>query len=367
MRRTRPIIIGGGPAGAATAIRLARVGAEPMLLERNAATGDALCGGFLSWATLEQLRALGITPEMLGGTTVRTLALFDARRCVRLLLPAPAMGVSRRRLDSVLLNGAEQAGAHIQRGNAVRSIDGTTLTLASGETLSSSSLFLSTGKHELRGATRDVPDIANPSLGLRVRLPADPALQALLGECIELHLFDGGYLGLVVQEDGTTNACMAVTKKRLAHAEGKPAQLLAQLAHASPVLAQRLNFLTPNAKIDAIGHLPYGWRAQSSRVGLFRLGDQAAVIPSLAGEGIGIALASAERAVAHWQLAGPGGAIGFQRAFARAARRPVGRASIVKHAMQSPALAPMALTLARHAPQLVAWIARTTRIVDPRP
>src|SRR3546814_3142160 len=37
---------------------------------------------------------------------------------------------------------------------------------------------------------------------------------------------------------------------------------------------------------------------------LFRLGDQAGVIPSLAGEGMGLALASADAAVAAWRHGG---------------------------------------------------------------
>ena len=54
-----PLILGAGPAGCAAAIVLAKGGAQPMLLDRDEAVGDPLCGGFLSWRTLEQLQALG--------------------------------------------------------------------------------------------------------------------------------------------------------------------------------------------------------------------------------------------------------------------------------------------------------------------
>ncbi|HKX35436.1 MAG TPA: FAD-dependent monooxygenase, partial [Rhizorhapis sp.] len=65
MCRTDPLIIGGGPAGAAAAIHLLCAGAQPTIIERQKETGDALCGGFLSWRTLQRLERLGFSSEML--------------------------------------------------------------------------------------------------------------------------------------------------------------------------------------------------------------------------------------------------------------------------------------------------------------
>uniref|UniRef100_UPI0035B054B3 FAD-dependent oxidoreductase n=1 Tax=Sphingopyxis sp. TaxID=1908224 RepID=UPI0035B054B3 len=65
------IVVGAGPAGSAAAIGLARAGAKVLLLERSRETGDALCGGFLSWQTRARLDALGIDRAALGGETVR--------------------------------------------------------------------------------------------------------------------------------------------------------------------------------------------------------------------------------------------------------------------------------------------------------
>ena len=58
MRRTAALIAGGGPAGSAAAITLARGGQAPLVIERDRETGDALCGGFLSWRSLETLANL---------------------------------------------------------------------------------------------------------------------------------------------------------------------------------------------------------------------------------------------------------------------------------------------------------------------
>jgi menaquinone-9 beta-reductase len=80
MRRSHPIIIGAGPAGAAAAIMLARGGAKPLILERQRETGDALCGGFLSWRTLNTLQILGVDPATLGSHAVTRLRLFAGQK-----------------------------------------------------------------------------------------------------------------------------------------------------------------------------------------------------------------------------------------------------------------------------------------------
>src|SRR5471030_1522538 len=76
MRRTAALILGGGPAGASAAIVLARAGAPHLLVERSRETGDAICGGFLSWRTLESLARLGVAPEALGPARVTTVRVL---------------------------------------------------------------------------------------------------------------------------------------------------------------------------------------------------------------------------------------------------------------------------------------------------
>ncbi|CAN5417091.1 hypothetical protein BH10PSE12_BH10PSE12_28380 [soil metagenome] len=354
-----PVIAGGGPAGSAVAIALARAGVQATVIERSRDDADAICGGFLSWATLDRLDALGIGVKALGGHRLERLALFAGGQMQVTPLPGGAIGLSRRRLDRVMLDAAQAQGAIVRRGVAIRSAQRRTLTMADGETIGWESLFLATGKHDLRGLARPQDAVAaDPELGLRLRLPPDPARSRLLEGQIELHLFAGGYLGLVLQEDGSANACMAVRKSRLALAGGDPAALFAQLADASPALADRLTGMAKDARVDAIGHVPYGWRARTTEPGLFRLGDQAAVIPSLAGEGVGIALASAAMAVRSWQADGADGAVAYQRQFARAAWRPLAVAGMVKALGSRPGIAGALAAL----PGVAGLVARLTRI-----
>jgi len=367
MRRTPALIIGGGPAGATLALRLAQAGLPHLLLERSRETGDALCGGFLSWRTLAMLERLGIEAEALNPEPVRRVRLF-ARGCVaESALPHPARAVSRCRLDTLLLAAAKQAGASVERGVAVRGMEDRAARLADGSSIGADALFLATGKHDLRDLARPAAARgADPTIGLRLRLLPSAALRRCIGDAIELHLLDRAYAGLVQQEDGTGNLCLAVHRSRLVEA-GDPERLLTEMAAELPALGERLAHRLSGSSIDAIANVPYGWRATNSGDGVFRLGDQAAVIPSLAGEGMAIAIASGLAAAHFYARGGPAAAKAFQTHFAERVQRPIGVAGMAWRIAERPRLAQAATLLARSLPPLVPLLARMTRIADVGP
>ena len=361
------IVVGAGPAGSAAAIGLARGGARTLLLERARETGDALCGGFLSWRTLQRLDALGIERAALGGQTVRRVRLFAGRRRSETALPGAAMGVSRRRLDGALQTAAVAAGAGLERGVHATALDGGAVQTRDGAALAAAAIFLAAGKHGFRGFPREPAawQRADPAIGLRLRLPAHPVLDGLIGDAVELHLFDRGYAGLVRQEDGSGNLCLAVHKSRLDAVGGDPAALLRALGDTLPHLGERLAHADWSRAVDAIGHVPYGWRARDTAPGLFRLGDQAGVIPSLAGEGMGLALASAEAAVAAWRHGGGDAAPAYQKRLAMRMTRPFALANLVWRMGENPGTAKFIPRAASLFPSMVRMISQATRI-DPR-
>jgi flavin-dependent dehydrogenase len=355
VRREATLILGGGPAGSAAAITLARADERPLVLERQRETGDALCGGFLSWHSLALLERLGL--PKLRGATVDHVRLFGRAGSASARLPRPALGVSRRQLDSALLAHAEALGARVERGVMAREIDGREIR-ADGETFAPERLLLATGKHDVRGAARPKPP-GDPALGLRVRLGPAPALTRLIESAIELHLFDRGYAGLVLQEDGSANLCLAVRKSRL-NEEGDPRALLDAIGREAPALGERLAWLADKAGIDAIASVPYGWRATGTAPGVYRLGDQAGVIPSLAGEGMGIALTSGMRAGE--AVLGGRPADEFQRDLARRTLRPIAVARAILAAAERPVTAPLLVRTMKLAPGLATLVARATRV-----
>ena len=362
MRHTRALIVGGGPAGAAAAITLARAGAPHLLVERTRETADALCGGFLSWRTLAALERLGIDADALGASSVTRVRLFAGGRQAEARLPHPAGAVSRRRLDRLMLAQARACGAAIECGVAVRTLDGAAIT-GDGATITHDALFLASGKHDVRGLARPVAARGtDPAIGLRVRLPAAPALERLVGDAVELHLFDRGYAGVVRQEDGSVNLCLAVRRSRLREA-GDPGRLLRLLGDGAAALGERLGWLG-DEPIDAIANVPYGWRVAAGRAGLFRLGDQAGVIPSLAGEGVGIAVGSGVSAANACLRDGTDGAARWQARFRDGLRRPIGVAGVVRGLAERRGVAAPLVALTAAAPALIALVARATRLPE---
>ncbi len=356
---TAPLIVGAGPAGCAAAIVLARGGARPRLVDRDARPGDALCGGFLSWRTAERLRGLGVDPKTLGAHPVGRLVLFGQGSPADIALPRRAYGLSRRALDTALREQALAAGAEFVY-DTVRQVEGLHVNLRA-HAWRAESLFLATGKHDVRGNSRP-RSAKDPALGLRVRLRPSPRLAKRLANSIELHLFDGGYAGVVLQEDGSANVCLAVRKSLMGEAAADPVQLLAQLAAKHPHFALRLEPDWRETRVDTIGAIPYGWSAATTEPGVFRLGDQAAVMPSLAGEGIDIALASGIAAADAWLAGGVEAAPAYQQALHRRVKGPLLWAGAAWGLAERPAIAKWGLAAARFAPSLVVRLVEATRL-----
>ena len=125
-------------------------------------------------------------------------------------------------------------------------------------------------------------------------------------------------------------------------------------------MLSRLAWLAVDADIDAIASVPYGWRATETEPGVYRLGDQAGVIPSLAGEGMGIALTSGILAGEAVLAGRPAEA--FQRDLARRTGRPIAIARAILAFAERPASAPLLVRTMRLAPGLATLLARATRV-----
>lgn len=359
MRRTAALIAGGGPAGCAAAIALARAGFEADLIERSEGPRDVVCGGFMGWDALAALARLGLDPQALGARPIRRLRLISGERSLEVALPRVAAGLSRRTLDEALLEAAGEAGARVIRGRAVRAahLDALQIRLDDDEEVAADALVIATGKHELRGAGRPI-DLSTRPLGLRTALAPGRSLFEALDGVIELHLYDGGYAGLLLQEDGTANLCLSASRERLKRA-GSIEALAAQLAGELPSFAAQLGE-GEALGWSAVSGIPYGWRASATADRVYRVGDQASVIASLAGDGIAIALESgvaAARAIAAG-LPAPD----FQRDWARRARRPVRLAEVLRRSAEHKRPRRTVMALLGWFPSLAPLAARLTRI-----
>ena len=216
LRRTAlsgPVIIGGGPAGAAAAISLARAGHAVTLIERSVHASDKVCGDFLSAEAIETIEGLGVDLSAASTITAvppRAPAIALSPRACRFA----ARGLSRRALDEALLRQAQAHGATVLRGHRVRAIrqDGGSLRLDCGSlgSVVADSVFLATGKHELRGAARTGHD--SGLVGLKMYYALATSQLEALRDHVELILVAGGYAGLQLVEADRAVLCVLVPR-----------------------------------------------------------------------------------------------------------------------------------------------------------
>ena len=355
------LVIGGGLAGAAAATHLAQAGREVLLLERERGPHDKVCGEFLSFEGQEYLHQLDVDPQALGGEPIGAVAVERKRSRTETPLAFKALSLSRRVLDEAVLARAVEAGAKVLRGVRATTLEragsGWAVGVHGGETLRARDLILATGKHDLRGWRRppgQQPDLLGFKMYWR-----PPSVRGLDGT-VELHLFPGGYAGLEMVEGGRANLCLVVRRASFAALGGRWDVLLAHLRETCPGLASQLSDAVPcQAKPLAIAAIPYGL-VQKRSDGLWRLGDQAAVIPSFTGEGMSIALHSARLASSF--LEAGRSPRDFQKKLASDIRGQVRRSTLASRALVAPL--PQAVVGRVLNPPLMRWLLRETRLPE---
>jgi menaquinone-9 beta-reductase len=301
------LILGGGVAGCAAAIALARKGRGVTLIEREPAPRHKVCGEFLSGEALGDLHELGIDVAWLGAVPINHVRLAAAGRAAEAPLPFPAASLTRKALDTALLAEAVAAGVRVERGRSVQSLGRTTSNvwqamLDDGTKCEAPTVFLATGKHDLRGHTR--PQDPERWIAFKMYFRLAHAQAAELARTSELMLYPGGYGGIQPVEGGIANLCWVVQQRHLAREVNRWENFLAKMQRDCPHLAMRLAGAEPLlAKPIAITHIPYGFIRRTTKNGLYCIGDQAAVIPSFTGDGISVALHTARCAVAAYLAA----------------------------------------------------------------
>lgn len=301
------LIVGGGVAGCAASITLARMGRSVRLIEREPTPRHKVCGEFLSGEALEDLNALGIDVTALGAVSIPNVRLAAASRAAQAPLPFPAKSLTRKTLDTALIAEAIASGVCVERGRSVQALSCTTTgmwraTLVDGAVYEAPTAFLATGKHDLRGHSR--PPDPQRWVAFKMYYRLAPAQVADLAGASELMLYPGGYGGIQPVESGVANLCWVVQQRYLARVGHRWDKFLTKMKQHCPHLAMRLAGAEPLLdKPIAVTHIPYGYIRRTTEVGLYCIGDQAAVIPSFTGDGISIALHTARCAVSAY-LAG---------------------------------------------------------------
>ena len=316
------VIVGAGLAGSGMAAGLAGQGWRVLVVERDHLPRHKVCGEFLSPEAQKSLRGLGLyevvaalNPVALAGAALTT----NAGRQLTVPVPGQAWGISRFALDAALARGAEQQGATVWCGTTVigwHAIDSgmvvqvrkrTNATVGKevqGEIVAvqARALVVACGRSGLatlvprasarQGEKRGDKGARKANVGVKCHY-IDVAMPAQ----VELYLFGGGYVGINPVEGGAVNVCALASYAAFGRAGRSPHALFEAAATWNPAFGERLRHAQAlPATACAVAPVDTQ-RAANPWDDLPLLGDTAAMIPPLCGDGMAMALRSAELCV----------------------------------------------------------------------
>jgi len=299
------LVVGGGPAGSACALALARGGIEVVLIERRAFPRRKVCGEYLNGGAVAALDDLGLAGAVraVASPLVGIRLVPPGADSLELPFPTPALACERATLDSVLLEAARSAGATVLRAQAedlvfeggrvagavVRDEDGERRTVHARVTV---------GADGAGSLVARKLGLAKPARGRRrFAVGGHYAGFGDLGDHVEMYVGTGAYFAINPLDAGRSNVMVVVRDRDLATwsgavddgMRGKAAEL--GRGHRSFEGARRIG---PRV---SVGPLAFDVSAAAAQ-GALLIGDAAGFLNPFTGQGVFLALRSARDAAA---------------------------------------------------------------------
>lgn len=366
------LIIGGGLAGAMAGYKLARLGYDVLLIEREEAAHHKVCGEFLSPETLPYFAAMGLDLDALGAVKIKGLSLHSRYFQGRITLSEPARSLSRYVLDEACLKQAVAVGCRVRRGVPVdgfvkASPTGPFFVHTSHGSVECQTLFLATGKHELKGINHRTGH-ENSAIGFKIYLQLNEKSRRALGQDVALFFFRGGYAGLSAVELDQINLCFIVDRIFYKEAGNSFEAVLQTMMQQNPQFKRILEgFIFLWQRPLALASLPYGYILSPDDVsslfaGLYPLGDQFSVIPSLTGSGMAIALYTAHIATENYHQNKNSGVHSYVQTCSQEIRARMKFAYPMHALTRFPFLADATVGLLKSLPQIIPYLLEKTRM-----
>ncbi len=373
MTRVDVAIVGGGLAGCAAAIRLAKSGCTVFVIERERGAASKLCGEFLSARGIRALEGLGAADRVraAGALPIAQWSVASSRREFRGTLSSPGWAIARRVLDPILRDAARDAGAEVREGARVAAVSeatdaGSCLQITGGDGASAGTTLHARRVVAAFGRAGRVPGLATEgaeqgfvAMKAHVRDLAPEAISR-----VALYGLRGGYVGVVPAEPGELNVCFLARRAEFRRAGSAPAYLEEE-ARASGPWAARWQGMDPGgARWIAVSSMSFR-RARPRSTSTMFAGDAAAMVAPLLGDGMAMALESgvlAGEATLRILGGSPAERAGteLERAWSRRFRGRLLLGRALQSLLLRPRASEVAVRLLRGAPELGSWISGTS-------
>ena len=308
-RDAEVIIVGGGPAGSTLAAALAGAGHRVLLLDKTSFPRHKACSEYINPAGADLLREMGMLDDVMGA---------GAHRMEAMIVHAPdggqfsanyekagpgraALGLSRYRLDQLLLERARAAGVTVRERAHVRDV-----IQKDGQVVGVEAMIDGT-RQPLRASLVVGADghnsVISRSLGLDVsfRWPDKTGLVAHyrgvtgLDRFGEMHVGRGAYAGLAPLEDGLTNVAVVAPVHVVSGRAGSVEAYFEDALRSMPEVARKLADADRVGTIRGVGSMARRAR-RTVGDGFLLVGDAASFLDPFTGEGIYEALRAAHLA-----------------------------------------------------------------------
>jgi flavin-dependent dehydrogenase len=351
------IVVGGGPGGATAAALCTQRGLRVALFEHTHFPRQKVCGDVINpncWPVLEKIGA---------AESVRALphheiaaASFAAPTGGVLTVPMPrgATAIRRSLFDHALLEHARICGVEVFEDQTVREITLDRRVITSlGSFQARSAIIGADGRHSVTarsaGLMRKLPG-GNEHIAFQAHFRAPAALDGR----VQLHLFHGGYCGVVRVDGERANLCI-VTDRRGARFHNDCEALFAHTVRQNPHFRNLGIDPEPLEPLHSTHPLRRPMNVPA-RNGVFLVGDALRVMEPFTGQGILFALRTAE--IAARSIASPSQPEKNYIAEVTALYRHRGRTNEwLRRVMYRERAARAVIPLVRRLPVLARWLA----------
>ncbi|HEY6063072.1 MAG TPA: NAD(P)/FAD-dependent oxidoreductase [Chitinophagaceae bacterium] len=297
-------IVGGGLAGLALSIQLVKKSHKVIVIEKEKYPFHKVCGEYISMESWDFLNGLGVDLDAINPPIITRLQVSSVNgKLLQHTLPLGGFGISRYKLDHILVQIARAEGAFILENTKVNDVQfsGNEFIIeTSGQPYRARLVCGSYGKRSnldikwKRTFAVAAKNRLNNYIGVKYHIktgfPADT---------IALHNFKNGYCGLVKIEDDHYNLCYLTKadnlKKNNNDIKEMEQSVLHQNPHLEKIWAESSILFTAPLTISKIS---FDKKTQVEDH-ILMIGDAAGMITPLCGNGMSMALHGSKIATTH--------------------------------------------------------------------